>query len=140
MTGEIRYVKGKPDVLKDIVMAVDTRRERLVTDFVGQDRRTVFEPKRIVMDRANDTFLTSRDSPEASFATLEDLGEASFAGQQRETAWDDTTLRVSRAKRFGRISIRHFSIPARDSSPRRSRPSTSMARSGAACSSRFRTP
>ena len=79
MTGAIWYVKGKPDVLKDIVMTVDTRRERLVTDFVGQGRRTVFEPQRIVMERANGTLITSRDDPEAS-----------FAGQQRETPWDDT--------------------------------------------------
>ena len=44
ITGAIWYVKGQPDVLKDIVMVVDTHRERVTTSFVSHDRQTVFEP------------------------------------------------------------------------------------------------
>ena len=44
ITGAIWYVKGQPDVLKDIVMVADTQRERVTTSFVGQDRTTFSSP------------------------------------------------------------------------------------------------
>ncbi|CAN5598484.1 hypothetical protein BH10ACI4_BH10ACI4_18760 [soil metagenome] len=78
ITGAIWFVKGQGDYLKDIVMSVDTRTERMVTDFPGQDKRITFEPARIVIEKADGTLIQSRDDPEAS-----------FAGQQRETPWDD---------------------------------------------------
>ncbi|MCW3060721.1 MAG: hypothetical protein JWQ02_2542 [Capsulimonas sp.] len=78
LTGAIWYVKGKPDVLKDIVMTIDTKTERLVTDFPGQDKRTIFEPNRIVMETVDGKPIEVRDDPEKS-----------FEGQQRETPWDD---------------------------------------------------
>ncbi|MEO7719560.1 MAG: hypothetical protein ABIY70_25435 [Capsulimonas sp.] len=78
LTGAIWYVKGKPDVLKDVVMTIDTRTERLVTDFPGQDKRTIFEPNRIMLETAGGTPIEVRDDPEKS-----------FEGQQRETPWDD---------------------------------------------------
>lgn len=78
ITGAIWYVKGKPDALQDVVMTIDTKAERLVTEFPGQDKRSIFEPDRIVMERADGTPLEARDSPEKS-----------FEWQQRETPWDD---------------------------------------------------
>ncbi|AXC16387.1 hypothetical protein ACPOL_7197 (plasmid) [Acidisarcina polymorpha] len=78
ITGAIWFVKGQGDYLKDIVMSVDTRKERVVTDFPGQDKRIKFEPSRIVMEKANGTLIQVRDDPEAS-----------FVGQQHETPWDD---------------------------------------------------
>ena len=78
ITGAIWFVKGQGDYLKDIVMSVDTRKERMVTDFPGQDKRIKFEPNRIVIEKTNGTPIQARDDPEAS-----------FAGQQRETPWDD---------------------------------------------------
>ena len=78
ITGGIWYVKGKPDCLKNVVMTCETRVERLVTDFPGQDKRTIFEPKRIVMEKADGTLVEARDDPEKS-----------FAGHTRETPWDD---------------------------------------------------
>lgn len=78
ITGAIWFVKGQGDYLKDIVMTVDTRKERMVTEFPGQDKRITFEPARIVMQKGDGSFIGSRDDPEAS-----------FAGQQRETPWDE---------------------------------------------------
>jgi hypothetical protein len=78
ITGAIWFVKSKGDALKDVVMTVDTKAERMVTDFPGQDKRSIFEPNRIVMEHVDGTLIESRDSPEDS-----------FQGQQRETPWDD---------------------------------------------------
>ncbi len=78
LTGAIWFVKGQGDYLKDVVMHVDTKRERMVTNFPGQDKRFIFEPERLVMERLDGTVLMSRDQPERS-----------FQGQLRETPWDD---------------------------------------------------
>ena len=77
ITGGIWYAKGQPDVLKDIVMAVDTDRERVTTSFVGQDRTTIFEPERVVIETADGTVVDSVDSPEAA-----------FAGQTADSPWN----------------------------------------------------
>jgi hypothetical protein len=53
ITGAIWHVKGKPDVLKSVVMTADTGSERLTTVFPGQDKRSVFEPDRVVIERAD---------------------------------------------------------------------------------------
>lgn len=47
-------------------------------DFPGQDKRAVFEPSRVVIERVSGTLIEARDDPEKS-----------FEGQQRETPWDD---------------------------------------------------
>ena len=78
ITGAIWAIKGKPDALQNIVMTLDTKTERMVTDFPGQDKRSTFEPSRIVMEKADGTLIEARDNPEQS-----------FEGQQRETPWDD---------------------------------------------------
>ena len=77
MGGAIWFVKSQGDVLKNVVMTVDTRVERLITDFPGQNKRSIFEPGRIVMENADGTRLDSREDPEES-----------FKGQERETPWD----------------------------------------------------
>jgi hypothetical protein len=77
ITGAIWYLKGKPDYLKNIVMTADTKTERVVTEFPGQDKRSIFEPNRIVMEELDGTLVEARDDPEKS-----------FEGQQRETPWD----------------------------------------------------
>src|SRR5271168_2655616 len=78
ITGAIWFVKNQGDYLKDIVMTVDTKRERLVTDFPGQDKRFVFEPSKLVMEHVDGTTIQLREDPEKS-----------FAGQKQETPWDD---------------------------------------------------
>ena len=59
-------------------MAVDTTKERLVTAFPGQDKRFLFEPNRLVMEKRDGTPIQERDDPEKS-----------FEGQLRETPWND---------------------------------------------------
>ena len=78
ITGAIWFVKSQGDYLKDIVMTVDTKHEKVVTDFPGQDKRLVFEPSRLVMERRDGIAFQVREDPEQS-----------FVGQQRETPWDD---------------------------------------------------
>jgi hypothetical protein len=78
ITGAIWFVKGKGDALKDVVMTVATKKERLAMEFVGQDKRSIFEPARIVIEKMDGTLIEARDDPEKS-----------FEGQQRSTPWDD---------------------------------------------------
>jgi len=78
ITGAIWFVKGKGDVLKNVVVTAETRDERVTVDFPGQDKRAVFEPGRVVIERADKTPIEVRDDPEKS-----------FEGQERETPWDD---------------------------------------------------
>jgi hypothetical protein len=78
ITGAIWFVKGQGDVLKDVVLTADTGSEQLTIDFPGQDKSAIFDPQRIVIRRGDGTVITERNDPEAS-----------FAGQQRETPWDE---------------------------------------------------
>ena len=78
ITGGIWYVKRKGDFLKNVVLTAETRTERLTVDFPGQDKRSIFEPDRIVIETADGTLIEARDNPKKS-----------FVGQQRETPWDD---------------------------------------------------
>lgn len=78
ITGAIWYVKGKPDCLKNVIITAETRQERVTLDFVGQNKRAIFQPERVVIETADGNLIESRDDPEKS-----------FAGQQRETPWDD---------------------------------------------------
>ncbi len=78
ITGGIWWIKSKGDVLKNIVMIAETKKERLVTEFPGQDKRSIFEPGRVVMETAAGALVERCDNPEAS-----------FVGQLRDTPWDD---------------------------------------------------
>ena len=78
ITGAIWFVKSQGDYLKNIVMTLDTKLERLGTEFPGQNKRFVFEPPKLAMERVDGTPIEVRDDPEQS-----------FAGQQLETPWDD---------------------------------------------------
>jgi hypothetical protein len=78
ITGGIWYVKSKGDFLKNVVLTAETRTERLTVDFPGQDKRSIFEPDRIVIETADGTLIEARDNPKKS-----------FEGQHRETPWDD---------------------------------------------------
>lgn len=78
ITGAIWFVKGKGGCLKNVVLTAETPNERFTIDFPGQDKRSIFEPARIVTERADGTLIEARDDPGKS-----------FEGQQRETPWDD---------------------------------------------------
>jgi hypothetical protein len=78
ITGAIWFVKGKGDFLKNVELIVETGQERVTVDFPGQNKRATFEPNRIVIETADGTPIEARDNPEDS-----------FAGQQRDTPWND---------------------------------------------------
>jgi hypothetical protein len=59
-------------------LTAETRNERLIVDFPGQDKRSIFEPNRIVVETLDGKLIEARDNPVKS-----------FEGQQRETPWDD---------------------------------------------------
>jgi hypothetical protein len=88
ITGAIWYVKNQGDALKDIRFEVDTTRQRLAVDFVGQDKRSVFEPHRVEIQRIDGGLIDARDDPEKS-----------FDGHQFETPWDDLHLGISLLRR-----------------------------------------
>src|SRR5450432_1655177 len=78
ITGAIWFVKSKGDALQNVVMTIETKKERLTTDFPGQDKRSIFDPARIVIEKMDVTLIEARNDPEKS-----------YLGQQRETPWDD---------------------------------------------------
>jgi len=78
ITGAIWYVKGKPDFLKNVIITAETRQERVTLDFPGQNKRAIFQPNRVVIETTDGAVIEFRDDPKKS-----------FAGQQRETPWDD---------------------------------------------------
>jgi hypothetical protein len=78
ITGGIWYVKGRPDVLKNISMHVETQREKVVMDFPGQNKKTIFEPKSISIADGDGKISQSWENPISS-----------FKGQVQETPWED---------------------------------------------------
>ena len=81
ITGAVWSVKNQGDALKNVRFEVDTTRELLTMDFVGQDKRSVFEPYRVEIRRTDGGLIDARDDPERS-----------FDGHQFETPWDDLHL------------------------------------------------
>ena len=53
-----------PTCSKDVVMTVDTRQQRVLTTFVGQDRQTVFEPGQVVICRQDGHTEETRKDPD----------------------------------------------------------------------------
>jgi hypothetical protein len=78
ITGETWKVKNKPDYLKNVLFEVETKRERVTMEFPDQDKRSVFEPNRVEMQRRDGTIVATRDDPETSFYR-----------QDQFTPWDD---------------------------------------------------
>jgi hypothetical protein len=78
ITGAIWYLKSKPDVLKNIVVTTETKKQRLAMDFPGQNKRTIFEPNKITLQTADGSNVESRDHPEKL-----------FDGQTLQSPWDD---------------------------------------------------
>jgi hypothetical protein len=54
------------------------RRLSAVTEFPGQEKRSIFEPNRVVVEKLDGTVVEARDDPEKS-----------FEGHVRDTPWDD---------------------------------------------------
>jgi hypothetical protein len=98
ITGAIWFVKGKGDFLKTVVLTAETQTERLTVDFPDQNKRAVFEPRRIVIETQDGTLTEARDNPEKS-----------FEGQQRETPWDD--IDVAYFRRRSIVDLPQHSVP-----------------------------
>jgi hypothetical protein len=81
ITGALWALKSKGDALKDARFEVDTTRERLTVHYAGQDKQSVFEPHRVVIQRRDGALIDARDDPERS-----------FDGHQLQTPWDDIHL------------------------------------------------
>jgi hypothetical protein len=81
ITGAFWEVKGKADAVKDVHFEVDTTRQRMTMDFAGQNRRSIFEPDRVVLQQDDGTLVDARDDPERS-----------FDGHRVQTPWDDLHL------------------------------------------------
>jgi hypothetical protein len=63
ITGALWSLKSKDDALKDVRFEVDTTRERLTMDFAGQDKRSVFEPHRVVLQRRDGALIERTRRP-----------------------------------------------------------------------------
>ncbi len=72
--------KNQNDALKQIRFEVETKRQRLTMDFIGQDKRSVFDSDRVEIRRSGE-LVEARDDPERS-----------FDGHEFETPWDDIHL------------------------------------------------
>jgi hypothetical protein len=81
VTGALLALKNQADALKDVRLEVDTTRELVTMDYTGQDKRSVFEPHRVVLQRRDGVLIDVRDDPERS-----------FVGHQLQTPWDDMHL------------------------------------------------
>ena len=74
ITGAFWYLKKQGDALRAIRFEVETTRQRLTMDHFGKDKRSVYEPSRVVTQRSDGELIDKRDNPEKS-----------FDGHQRET-------------------------------------------------------
>jgi hypothetical protein len=81
ITGAFWHIKGQGDALKDVRFEADTTRERLTMDFPGRDKRSVFQPGRVVIQRRDGTLTDACDDPQKS-----------FDGHHFQTPWDDIHL------------------------------------------------
>jgi hypothetical protein len=81
ITGALWSLKGKDDALRDVRLEVDTTRQLVTIEFAGQDKRSVFEPRRVVIQRCDGALIGAREDPERS-----------FEGHQLQTPWDDIHL------------------------------------------------
>jgi hypothetical protein len=50
-----------------VIATAETRAERVTMTFAGQDKKSTFEPGRVVIEKADGTLIEARDNPEASF-------------------------------------------------------------------------
>src|SRR5438552_575806 len=98
ITGALWHVKGKPDVLKEVRVAADTKRQLLTMDYVGQDKQSVFEPSRVVIQCRDGAVIDARDEPERSFnghqltvvpVAPTTLTATPVSGSQIDLAWTD---------------------------------------------------
>lgn len=67
ISGAFWSLKHQDGALQNIRFDVDTTRQHLTMDFVGEDKRSVFEPDRVEIQRGDGELIDTRDNPEKSF-------------------------------------------------------------------------
>lgn len=78
ITGTLWQVKSRPDVLKEIRMEAELRRQQLTTYRVGEDKRFIWTPSAVTIETSDGHVLNRFDGPRAA-----------FKGQVLETPWED---------------------------------------------------
>jgi hypothetical protein len=81
ITGALWDIKRAGAAPKDVRFEADTTRELLRLNYIGKDKRSVFELDRVVIEHDDGALIDSRDDPEKL-----------FDGHQFETPWDDVHL------------------------------------------------
>jgi hypothetical protein len=81
ITGAFWHLKGQGDALRNVHLEVETTRQLVTIELVGQDKRWVFEPHRVAVQRGDGALIEAREDPERS-----------FDGHQFDTPWDDIDL------------------------------------------------
>jgi hypothetical protein len=82
INGGLLESKGKGRLVRDVVVEGSTREPSLcVTGFTAPNRRALFRPDRVAIERADGVLLAERVNPRAA-----------FAGHTDETPWDDLDL------------------------------------------------
>ena len=76
--GVIWPMKGKPDILKRASIEGLLHEQKLTTHLLGQNKRFVFLPNRVLLETEDGALLQSRESPRAS-----------FDGVTADSPWDD---------------------------------------------------
>ena len=61
-----------------MVITAEVKQQHLTMDFPGQNKRTIFEPDRVLIQTSQGDLISRHDDPERS-----------FEGQTLETPWDD---------------------------------------------------
>jgi hypothetical protein len=78
ITGTLWQVKSRPDVLKEIRMEAELRRQQLTTYRVGEDKRFAWKPNSVAIETVDGHVLSRFDDPRTA-----------FKGQVLETPWED---------------------------------------------------
>ncbi len=78
ITGELWQLKAQPEVLKDVVVEAQLKRQQLTTHLIGKNRRTVFTPDRVSIESESGVLDEGHDDPGST-----------FQGQRLETPWDN---------------------------------------------------
>jgi hypothetical protein len=93
-------VKGKPEALKDVIIEADAHRQHLTMGFPGKNKRSIFEPKRVVIADEGGHELQGRDDPASS-----------LLGKALETPWDDVDVAYFSGEALWTYLTVPFSIP-----------------------------
>jgi hypothetical protein len=102
VTGALWQTKGKPNILKDVHLELTLHLERLVTHFVGQDKRFFLTRSRVAIEDEQGKTLDGRNDP----------GTA-FDGQSFETPWDE--LQIAYFNSYGPLDLPDHSVSLRPS-------------------------